>query len=849
MVTKQKNIQETLAELLAKAPENGGVRNIIFWYDAEREFENDVQTFSFENTRIEVMGDSNAFRLKWEIEVNDLTSNFLLYCPCERMDNRENWLLDIEKYSMEFSTDRADYEMRRLGIEDPAVRPVIKKNLRFFENEKRVHKLLSYGIEEYTPEDLELGIISALAKLKVLDSNLLLATFISDYYAAGEEGLLEEIKKYANLKSFYQMIQMRFGYEKDVFDMDEWITMLFYTSFAQEYPESLPKEFEHLLLKKSNEAIVFLSDLIKDPTMHKLAAKLSGQVENRLNLLSLFEDAGSATLRACESFRLIDLFILQETAKAIALEDCDYETIMSDLRERRKTAWHSEFIHEYEALWHAVQVLVLVHNFGGDYKFNSTDEYVEKYTSKFSFCDYHYRKFYEFYDQVKDKELLLDLNTHVENTYVNGYVEPLSREWSELLDKDREVDSLVSHIQQSDFYAHHVKGYVKDSERVFVIISDAMRYEVARELQEELIKERRADIQISAMEGVVPSSTQYGMAALLPYETLEWKSGDLIIDGKSTAGSDNRQKLLQKVVPSAMAVSYDKLKHLKKQEYKDLFAGVKLAYIYHNAIDNSGHGGDVIRGSRIAIDEVKDLVRALVNHISATKILITADHGFLYQRSDLVEYDKVSKIQSDAILESERRYMISSEAVEEPALICKPLSSFIQTDSQLYTLVPKGTMRFKTQGSNGNFTHGGMTLQETIVPVIEYFDKRSDEFKAVKVDVQITSISRKITNRIAYLEFIQAEPISKRRLASNLKLYFVDEVGNRVSNEVMIIADLTSNEPNERGFREKFVLKDMKFDKSANYYLMIEDDDDTINPLRSKTKFQIDLMIANDFGF
>lgn len=61
-----------------------------------------------------------------------------------------------------------------------------------------------------------------------------------------------------------------------------------------------------------------------------------------------------------------------------------------------------------------------------------------------------------------------------------------------------------------------------------------------------------------------------------------------------------------------------------------------------------------------------------------------------------------------------------------------PFNEAITTLEELKVIVPKGSIRFKTQGNDGNFVHGGATLQEMTVPVIEYFDKRSDDFKAKK---------------------------------------------------------------------------------------------------------------------
>lgn len=59
---------------------------------------------------------------------------------------------------------------------------------------------------------------------------------------------------------------------------------------------------------------------------------------------------------------------------------------------------------------------------------------------------------------------------------------------------------------------------------------------------------------------------------------------------------------------------------------------------------------------------------------------------------------------------------------------------------------------------------------------------------------------RKITNTITYLEFFQTAKVEGKKLPLRLKLYFVDEEGNRVSNEKVIIADSVSSQATERTY-------------------------------------------------
>ena len=75
---------------------------------------------------------------------------------------------------------------------------------------------------------------------------------------------------------------------------------------------------------------------------------------------------------------------------------------------------------------------------------------------------------------------------------------------------------------QTSFYADYVEPLVRDGDKkAVVIISDALRYEVADELGSRIRQEDRFDADLDAVLGVLPSYTQLGMAALLPHSTLK----------------------------------------------------------------------------------------------------------------------------------------------------------------------------------------------------------------------------------------------------------------------------------------------------------------------------------------
>ena len=140
-------------------------------------------------------------------------------------------------------------------------------------------------------------------------------------------------------------------------------------------------------------------------------------------------------------------------------------------------------------------------------------------------------------------------------------------------------------------------------------------------------------------------------------------------------------------------------------------------------------------------------------------------------------------------------------------------------------------------------------MQEIVIPLIKFKYDRKGQYESSKVDLKLTNISRKITNSIFKLEFFQTDAISEKIVPRKILAYFVDEEGNKISNENKIIADSKEEDPKKRNYKEKFTLKNKKYDENEDYYLILEDQDESVEKIYEKIPFKISLAITNDFGF
>ena len=171
--------------------------------------------------------------------------------------------------------------------------------------------------------------------------------------------------------------------------------------------------------------------------------------------------------------------------------------------------------------------------------------------------------------------------------------------------------------------------------------------------------------------------------------------------------------------------------------------------------------------------------------------------------------------------------------------------SYILNDSNLKVSIPFNVNRFKTQGSGINYVHGGASLQEIVVPLLKIKQNRGQ--KAEKVEVILESSSRKITNNKHKLEFLQKDSISEFIKPRTIKASMWDiENNEQISNEIIIDANIESENMQDRIFKKTLSLKNFKQDKNKTYYLILEDINEVGEPY-AKIPFTINLLFEADF--
>ena len=412
---------------------------------------------------------------------------------------------------------------------------------------------------------------------------------------------------------------------------------------------------------------------------------------------------------------------------------------------------------------------------------------------------------------------------------------------------------IESWANQQDFFKKHVKVHLDSGiKRVFVIISDAFRFEAAEELVRDINGKSRFKAALTPMLGVLPSYTALGMAALLPHETIAYKLNanlDLSTDGSVVSTVEQRSDQLGK--HQGVAIKVDDLLALGKEKGREFVRDQQVIYVYHDKIDLLGdkQGSEQETFDAVAqtLTELNLLASFIVNSLNGSLVLITADHGFLYQDSPLDEADKSTLgDKPEGTLKAKKRYLLGQGIGTSGKAWCGNTSVTAGTtpgEGSLDFWVPRGAARFHFSGG-ARFVHGSAMPQEIVIPVITLRESENVSAKTRAVEFSLLGSSNKVVTNKQRFEFIQTEPVSERVLARTVLVSLRDGEA-LISDEISVTFDSTSSLVDERKRSVMLTIKSGSYDKTKDHFLIARDVQTKVEVVRIPLK--VDLAFANDF--
>jgi hypothetical protein len=253
----------------------------------------------------------------------------------------------------------------------------------------------------------------------------------------------------------------------------------------------------------------------------------------------------------------------------------------------------------------------------------------------------------------------------------------------------------------------------------------------------------------------------------------------------------SRQKHLQAQVPGIVDLTLDEVLTWTKATRKKV-AEAQIVFVRSTEIDAAGENTENRYARSIMEGTVGDVARCLsrLAGVGIENAVVTADHGHLYFAS---EREKAMRISSPGGDEADlhRRCWIGRGGSTPPGTVRIP-GAKLGYVTDLDVVVPKSVAVFKCGGDLA-YHHGGASLQELVIPVIQVRMKTAaapTEKKALTVKFGADAV----TNRIFSIE-IALGPAADGLFAKPRRVRPVAIVGNRQ----VAVAKMTMSGPIENG--------------------------------------------------
>lgn len=771
-------------------------QRLIFWYDAAGEWRKSFDGFESVGVEKRVV-QGNDFGTKVAVLAADNHARFLLYVPSARPPDGENWLLDLLRQGHEFKADRASLAVQEVGLAYE-FRGLAEQHVEFFKDPKNTQRLKELVLKEDESDEIRLKMMAVLVRTPV-EIEAVLLEFLNQ---AAMDEMFDPVEvslaPHALVTPFWREVKRQFGYESLKPSIRDFVITLFRGAD--------PLETQCRL---SAQGLVFLQRW-KDSQQHSNSfQKWSARLESELNVAQRLESHGDRLdLGDSDAFESFDKFTIHRLCQTFE-DGAALDALRRTIQTRRQSFWYPHHRDGYLAIYYAIELRERLSR--AELAVDSVDTGLERYQASwwkidqaYRLCCYHLRG----YGQIG---LMEKLEAWVTKSYVNNYLLPLADRWS---DKVRLMEAWTCGTlnSQRDFVLNQVLPFLEKGQKIFVIISDALRYEAAADLAERINSENRFTAEVSAMFGGLPSYTQLGMASLLPGKELvvntESEGLPVLVDGRSATGTDNRDKILRSQLDGkGTAIQAEHFLALNsKTEGRTLMKENEVIYIFHNVIDKTGDSAatesKTFDAVELAFEELLQIIKK-VAAINGSNMLITADHGFLFQQDEVHEGDTAVLPTAVHWIDRNRRFAVGT-GVQGNNSVKVFAAAQLGMTGDWSCAFPVSLGRFPLQGSGKRYVHGGFSLQEIVIPVVRINKSRADD--TGRVQVEIMRLPAKITTGQVAFSLYQEKPVTAKRLSRELRVGIYARDGTSISEVKTVTLDSKDEEARNRELNVLLIL-------------------------------------------
>jgi len=730
--------------------------NIVIWYDCKNEFlqefnlydEQGVNKIAFEGSFIEL-------RYKILLADSELSKKWLIY---SNVENRQGFLTEFEFFGDTYIASVKDILERYYRIDFG--------QFDISTLEERLHILKR--LWDIIPEN----VIRSLSQ-ETLDDIVLTNGFgyvdISKEYTIlkyiCETDKYDSILEEAKIKDkFFEFLSLEYGINVSDFNSKDKIAKYIAESLFQSelIQKSRNKDIRPFGIELNTNKIMNCVQLLETWANHdiyrekfieyskRVSEKYMVNVLNEMELdelfaieylygieeilykkleIQIFKDVHDSYLIKESLLEYLSGQYVKEEKKNYQYSDIekgiDIESLKTQLKDlsvfidirRRYYFSKSRIFNKWNILNNIFQLINMLYKFEEEFKIinSNMDNIISLYeTNNWWKIDLLYRKVQEDYTLIDD--FISRLLNFVNKKYYYQYLKPLNEEISNIIENRHNYEFKTD--IQLDFWSKYVSNSDK---KTAVIIVDAMRYEMGKEIFSMLNEvEHKTIVPLIAS---IPTVTEFGMASLLPNGNTkliinEENDTIKIMDGNFNYPLNNKSErirfFLEISCGNGVVKNLNEIIDIPINSLKSEFESKDRILIFSNEIDEAGHIEDSsIQMFPGLLNKIKSAIKKLVQ-IDIEKIVVVADHGFILT-SGLEEWMKVDIPKDLDNIVKKRRYTISRNRVEGNYISKSAYS--VNYNGDLYFNFPRGINVFPVSGGI-KFHHGGISLQELLVPVI-----------------------------------------------------------------------------------------------------------------------------------
>lgn len=885
------DVIEQVRERFSRPLSDYAQRRVLIWHDPDGEFADKFAELAGEGgvcfaddnlpggaVQCAEVVDGNTFAMKRRVCREQANANFLLYRHRSRGQLEGDWLADVELYADHFQADYISMLLDQLNIADTAeTRSTVSRVKAFFAAKTRCSRFSEAMPHARTRAEVLMGVFCVTLEAAAPTVEAIVRAHITNLLdeaqadeVAGEgkraQSPFDKLRKYGADDAFTSFLQVKLGYAGDPCDVDELCAHLLISALSVTMaPDGLVGLDRFVAAANAQFCLGVVRDWSQQDEGERAALyDACRRIERALNLPQRFDNVGIDALMESDVFPAINESILKSLMNSMSQGFDRGEEALRVAQLRKEMKWYGRVKPFFDCVIAAARMQAFKREHATGFHETDAAAIWRAYTTDWWRMDAEYRAFCLAWSTCSREgndaldECGYQLATWADNLYTHWFLEQSNACWVNAAAPQWEKRGFVAGVPlQRRFYGEKVEAELSGAKRVVVVVSDALRFEVARQVATQLERDTRGSAQVEAMQATFPSETRFGMAALLPHKSLQYReaSDEVYVDGMTTAGLAAREAVLQARRSASRAIQYNDLLKMSPAERKAFAADAQVIYVYHNTIDAAGHGEvsgqDVFDACEDAVRDVVDAVNMAVRNLGASRVLVTADHGFLHTRCDIPECQQASRAEVDGEIDDvERRFLRAAPDATSGVFVNVNMTDI---DGGSFTWwAARDCVRIKAAGSR-NFVHGGISLQELCVPVVRFRNARAGQKGFVEqqfATLKLLNPTRRITSTIFNLDFYQPEPVDGKVLPCEYELVFTDKMGNNVSDVRRAHADNASPEAADRQVRVKFTLKaGVTWSSTDPYYLVIRNKQTGKTAQTEQFNIYISFAPVDDFGF